>query len=259
MEEGQNKYVYKNNGAASGGWVVLFFIFLFVFSKWGPAIPFSVTAQQKGEPFMVSGQGKVSITPDIAKVSFGIEESGASLKSLQTSVNQKSKALTDALTKLGIKETDIKTTSYNVYPQYDYTNSASRITGYQVSINYAVTIKDFDLVNDALNAGTAAGANMVGGISFDVNDETQKEKLNEARKLAVNDAKDKASGLAGAAGITLGKVINISENQSQGRPYPYLMSVDKAAAGSPVAMPEADIQPGETEINVTVSLVYEVR
>ncbi len=256
MEEDKKKWMTNSN--QGGGWVVLFFIFLFIFSKWGPAIPFSVSSQPKGEPFMVSGQGKVFVTPDIAKISFGIQDNGPSLKAVESNVNTKSKALTQALKGLGIAEEDIKTTSYNVYPRYDYTNPESRITGFEVSIDYQVTVRDFDKVNDALSQGIAAGANVVGGVSFDVNDKTEKEKLNEARKLAVEDAKAKAQGLAGAAGITLGKVINVSENQGYGRPIPFeTMAVDKAIGSAPA--PEASVTPGTAEINITVSLSYEVR
>ncbi len=241
----------------SAGAVIIFFILLFIFAKWGPAIPFSTTTQIRGEPFVVSGEGKVFVTPDIAKLSFGIQENGASLKQVQDSVNKKSKTLTDAFKKLGIKDEDIKTTSYSVYPQYDYTNPNSRITGFQVSINYEVTIRDFDKVNNAIVAGTSAGANMVGGVSFEINDKTKNEKLNEARKMAVTDARQKASGLAGAAGITLGKIINISENQTGApRPIP-LMATGGEVPEKSITQP--NIQPGQTEIDVTVSLSYEVR
>lgn len=239
--------------------VIVFFVLLFVFAKWGPAINFSTVTQTKGEPFVVSGEGKVSVTPDIAKVTLGIQATGASLKTVQNTVNTKSKTLTDAVKKLGIAESDIKTTSYNVYPQYDYTSSAQRIIGYQVSTNYEITIKDFDKVNDVITAGTAAGANVVGNVSFDLKDETKTEKMNEARTEAVKDAKTKAEGLAKAAGISLGKIINVSENQNQNiRPVAF---TDKSAVGlgggTPAVQP--DIQPGQTEIDITVSLSYEVR
>ncbi len=257
MEEIKEKFSGPKHH--QGGWVVLFFVFLFIFAKWGPAIPFSVTSQAKGEPFVVSGNGKVFVTPDMAVINLGIQGDGPSLKTVEASVNAKSKALTDSLKNLGISEDDIKTTSYNVYPNYDYNDSTSRITGFQVSISYQVKIRDFDKVNDALTKAIAAGANVVGGISFDVNDKTEKEKMNEARKLAVEDAKAKAEGLAGAAGISLGKVINVSENQSYGRPVPYetMMAVDKAAGNA--TTPEASVAPGQTEINLSVSLTYEVR
>jgi len=237
--------------------VVVFFILLFVFTKWGPAINFNTTPQTKGEPFVVSGEGKVYVTPDIAKITVGIQESGDSLKTVQNSVNKKSKALTDAIENMGVAKEDIKTTSYNLYPQYDYQSSAGRITGYQVSTSYEITIRDFDKVNDIVVGATAVGANMEGGISFELNDTTKKEKLQEARVMAVAEAKSKAQGLASAAGITLGKIINISENRGSNeiRPLPAMggaVSLDKV-------MIEPSIQAGQTEVNVTVSLSFEVR
>jgi hypothetical protein len=254
MDEQGNRTIQQSSSLLT---VIVFFVLLFVFAKWGPAINFSTTSQSKGEPLIVSGEGKVFVTPDIAKLSFGIEESGASLKTLQNSVNQKSNTLTESLRKLGVKEEDIKTSSYSVFPEYDYTNPGSRITGFRVSISYLVTIRDFDKVNDAIVAGTASGANMIGGISFEVNDETEKEKLNEARKIAVTEAKEKAQGLANAAEITLGRIINISEGFDNAPQPIRLMATGDTVAEKAIAEP--DIQPGETEINVTVSLSYEVR
>lgn len=240
--------------------VIVFFILLFIFAKWGPAINLSTITQTKGEPFVVTGEGKVAVTPDIAKVTLGIQDSGASLKTVQNAVNTKSKALTDAIKKLGIDSSDIKTTSYNVYPQYDYTTPTQRITGYQVSTDYEVTIKNFDKVNDVIAAGTAAGANVVGSISFDLNDATKTEKMNEARVEAVKDAKTKAEGLAKAAGISLGKIINVSENQNNSiRPLTFADKSTAVGMGGGIPSVQPSIQPGQTEIDITVSLSYEVR
>jgi len=84
------------------GSIILFFILLFVFAKWGPAINFSTTTQTKGEPFVVQGTGKSFVAPDIAKIDLGIEESGTDLKTVQDSVNKKSQSLVSQVEKLGI-------------------------------------------------------------------------------------------------------------------------------------------------------------
>ncbi len=240
------------------GAVITFFVLLFAFAKWGPAINFATTTQSKGEPLVVSGEGKVSVTPDIAKVTIGIEENGNNLKQVQDNVNKKSKILTDTLKKLGVADSDIKTTSYNVYPQYDYASRVQSITGYQVAIDYQVTIKDFDKINSVIVAATNSGANTVGGINFEVNDSVQKQKLQEARELAVKEAKEKAEGLAKSAGITLGKIINVSETQNNVSPRPFALPV---AGGGDMqkAITQPDIQAGQTELDVIVSLSYEVR
>jgi len=235
--------------------IFVFFILLFIFAKWGPSLPFSTTTQNRGEPLIVSGTGKVFVTPDIAKVLVGIEESGPVLKDTQNQVNAKSQSLTEALKKLGIGESDIKTRSYHVYPEYDYNRRPNAITGYRISTGYEVKIKDFDKVNEVLVKTTEAGANVIGNIYFEVNDKTKKEKLQEAREMAVKEAKEKASSLANATGITLGKIINISESGGyQQRLY------TNAAGGTPeekISTPA--IEPGETELSVTVSLSFETR
>lgn len=243
------------------GKVVLFFVLLYAFAKWGPAINFNTTTQPKGEPFVVSGVGKVSVAPDVAKVNLGIEENGQVLKQVQDSVNKKSQNLVSKLKALGISESDIKTVSYYVYPNYDYSNGSQKINGYRVSTGYEVTIKNFDKVNDVLTAAPDAGANIAGGVNFEINDDTKKAKLNEARVLAVKEAKDKADGLAKASGITLGKIINVSEDSNNPSPIRYATAPSMGLGGGTAdkAIAQPDIQPGQTDISVTVSLSYEVR
>lgn len=247
MQKGSNKLIAVSS----------FFILLFIFAKWGPAINFSTTTQTKGEPLVVSGEGKVYVTPDIAKITLGIQENGISLKTLQESVNKKSAALVSAIEKNGVKKEDIKTTSYNLYPQYDYQNSPNKINGYQIMTSYEVTIRDFDKINELVSIATSVGANMEGGITFDINDATKKEKINEARKLAVDDAKAKAQGLSAAAGVSLGKIINISENTNSNEIRP--IALFTAGSPSDQVTSKSSIEAGQTEIKINISLSYEIR
>jgi len=247
------------------------FIFLLIFNSLGLKLPISVISQDRGAPLVVDGTGKVAVVPDIAKVTLGIEETGTNLLNVQKSVNQKSKDLVDALKKLGIDEKDIKTTSYNIYPEYNYgggvvpLSSAGAeiapapgriptISGYRVSIAYDVKVKDFEKVNDVLTTSTQKGANIVGNVAFEVNEDTKNDKLGEARTEAVKEAKQKAEGLASAAGVSLGKILNISESQEFPSPVAFR---DAGVGGVPVPTPE--ITPGETEFTVTVSVSFEIR
>ena len=236
--------------------IAAFFIFLFAYSKFGPTIPFSVFSQDRGAPLVVEGTGEVSVVPDIAKVSLGIDESGATLEAVQKSANAKSKTLVDALKGLGIDEKDIKTTNYSVFPEYDYQGRTPRITGYRVSISYEVKVKDFDKVNEVLVGVTGAGANVVGNVSFEVNEETKNKKLGEAREEAVAEAKQKAQSLASAAGVSLGKILNISE--SQGSPAPIALR-EAGIGGAPADIAVPEITPGETQFTVSVSVSWEIR
>ncbi len=239
------------------GSILVFFLLLFLYSKFGPSLPISVLTQTKGDPMMVTGTGKVTVIPDIAKITAGVEKNGTNIKQVQNEVNQISKTITDELKKLKIDEKNIKTISYNIYPEYDYNSPTRGVTGYRISTSYEIKITDFEKVNDALVVVTNAGANTVGGINLEVNEETKKLKLQEAREIAAEEAKEKAGSLAKASGISLGKIINVSE--SRGVDYPRPIFLEKAiGAGSEPAV-DANIQPGETEFEVTLTLSYEVR
>lgn len=240
------------------GAVITFFVLLFVFAKWGPSIPFSVLSQARGEPMVVTGEGKATAIPDIGKVSAGIQVTNGILSQAQDDVNKKSQSLVAALKNLGISDKDIKTTSYNIYPQQNYQASPPVVTGYQVSVNYEVTVRKIDQINNVLTTVTGAGANLVGSVSFDLSDSARQKALGEARTDAVTQAKDNAESLARTSGVTLGRIINISENQSTA-PRPILMTEKAVGMGGGAAPSTPNIQPGETEINLTVTLSYEVR
>ncbi len=235
--------------------VVLVLAAVFVYSKMGPGIPITSVVTQKQDLFTVSGEGKVSVVPDTALVDLGITANNSDVKSAQNQANSVIKALTDSLKKLGIAEKDIKTANYSVYPNYDFQSGSNKIAGYQVSASLTVTVRQIDKVNQVIDAATAAGTNSVGGIQLTVDDEQKKKLTQQARDLAVKEAKDKAESLAKAAGITLGKVVNVVEEGNQPRPVP--MMAKDSAIGSPSS--PTQIQPGSTDITSTVTLYYETR
>jgi uncharacterized protein YggE len=236
--------------------ILLFFLLLFLYSKFGPSLPISVISQQKGEPLVITEQGKVTAVPDMAKLTAGIDVSAPTLDVAQTQVNQKSKSLVDAVKKIGVEEKDIKTSSYNVYPEYDYRTPGSRITGYRISTTYEIKVKDIEKINEVLATVTREGANIVTSISFEVNEETKNKLLDEARAEAVKKARTKAESLAKAAGVNLGKILTISE-AAENPPYP--IALREGMGGVPDGQTTPEIQPGEEEVVVSVTISWEIR
>lgn len=234
------------------------FLLLFAILRWGPTVPFSVTTQERGEPFVATGTGTATEVPDLAMLSLGINEQGSSLATAQASANKKSQTLVDSIKKLGVEDRDIKTTSYNVTPNYDYKTNSRNISGYSISINYSVKVRDLDKVNDVLNEATAQGANNIGGISLGFSDEKKDSLLEKARIDAIAEAKKKGESLASLSGLSLGRILNVSEGYNS---VPYLNRTTsfEASADMGQAMPEAAIEPGESEISTTVSITWEVR
>lgn len=237
--------------------LLLFFIALFVYTKFAGPIPFSITnvTSNKSEAFTVTGEGKVSVKPDIATVNVGVTAQGTTVEAVQNNLNKNINAVTLAVKQTGIDEKDIKTSNYNLSPTYDYSSSVQRITGYQASSNLTIKVRKIDTANSVVDAATLAGANTVGGISFDVDDKTKAE--NDARKLAVADAKAKAELAATTTGFSLGKIINYQESTNNNRMVPMYAKADMAVGtGAGVA---TQLSTGTTDIELTVTLSYEVK
>lgn len=247
----------KNISAA----IIVFFVMLFAYSKLIGPFPLSIhqVTTTKSDTFMVSGEGKVTVIPDIAVVTVGVQSQGTTVQQTQEDLNKKMNAVKDAIKKLGIDDKDIKTANYSIYPSYDYRVRPQKITGYNASSNLVIKVRKIDSANSVIDAATAQGANSVGGVSFDVDDKTKAE--NEARVQAVSEAKKKAEVAASAAGFRLGNVINYAEDFGGGRPYPLAAGKTMMAADA-VAVPESaptEVSPGSQEITITVTLSYEIR
>lgn len=227
---------------------------MFGYTKLAGPLPLSINSVSttKTDTFNVSGEGKVFIRPDTAMVSLGISATAGSVRQVQEQINSVINRVSQEVKNLGVDEKDIKTTNYSINPNYDYNSGSQKITGYQASANLQVKVKDIDKVNDVIDRVTAAGANQVGGISFDVDDRTKAE--NEAREKAVADAKRKAKEAAKIAGFRLGKIVNYQENM--GAPwYPFYgaSALERVGGGTPTK-----VEPGSSEVSVAVTLSYEI-
>lgn len=235
--------------------ILSIFILLFLYTKTVGPIPFQVSSvtTQKSDTFQVSGEGISTIKPDIAVVSAGITAQAPTIKGAQDQINSVINKVSSSVKNLGIDSKDIQTTNYNIHPTYDYSGSIQRITGYQASTNLKIKVRDIDKVNSVLDTATTNGANQIGGVSFDVDDKTKAE--NEARAKAVEEAKKKAQQAASIAGFNLGKIINYSENFN-GSP---IIPLGRGAMELSSKDTTTQIEPGSSEIKVTVTLSYEIR
>ncbi len=231
-----------------------FLIAAFFFKFAGP-VPVSVsqTSVEKQSSFDVTGEGQVTSIPDEAKVSLGISVEKSTVTSAQKEINQIINSIIDALKDKGIKKEDIKTINYSVNPRYDYRQDR-QITGYLANATIQVTFKDFDKLNEAIDSATSLGANQVGNIQFTLSEEKEKELQKETRKIAINQAKEKAEELAKLSGIKLGKIINVTESFNQ--PYIRPVYMKDMAVGS-AEEESTQVEPGSTQLTVSIILSYE--
>ncbi|WP_209011776.1 SIMPL domain-containing protein [Roseibium aggregatum] len=213
-------------------------------------------AAEKPATISLEGRGEISVAPDMAVVTTRVVNVGASApEALQANTAAIAKVIAD-IKAAGIEAKDIQTSGFSIYPRYenrkDGNNEPPKIVGYEVSNGVTVRVRALEKLGAILNAVVASGANSVDGISFAVSDTS--EKLDEARKEAVADARRKAEIYADAAGVKLGRILSISEG-SVAMPRPYAVRSEKMMAMAAAPVP---VEAGEETLSATVSIVWEI-
>lgn len=218
-----------------------------------PAI--SATDTPPPRTISVTGIGEVKAKPDMAVITSGVVTEAPTARDALAKNNSAMTAVIDALKKAGIAELDIQTSNFSVSPQYPpyqpNQKTAPRISGYQVSNQVTVRVKNLAKLGSILDTLVQVGANQINGIAFDF-DQPQ-ARQNEARKLAVADARAKAELYAASARVGVGRVMHISETMVFNGPQP-MYAMDKVAAESAVP-----IAAGQQTLSANVSIVYEIQ
>lgn len=220
-----------------------------------------VTAQDKipQDKYSVSATGCVFAKPDIANLTVGFktEVKKTAAEAVQEN-SEKMNEIIKELKALDIEAKDIKTTNYNLNPIYDWTqNKGQVLKGYQVLQNVSIKIRDLDIIGKAIAKTSEKGANQIGNINFTIDDE--EELKEQARDEAIAKAKEKAKAVAKSTGMKLGKIVNVVENQYYSPTRSdYAKTMDLGiGGGGEIEAPE--IETGENEVKVEVTVVYEVK
>ena len=202
----------------------------------------------------LTGAGTASATADEATIRMGVEVTRDSAAEAISDNAESMAEVIDALLLLGISEDDIQTTSYSVYPQYDWTEDGRVLLGYTVTNMVQVTVKDLDIVGDVIDASGSAGANRMDGISFGLSDAKMQELKNTAYILALGDATDKADLIAETLGLTISGVQSVTESSY----VPARTYVETAEMGADMAMSRAPtpIISGDLSVSVNVHIVF---
>ena len=201
----------------------------------------------------VSGTGAINVNPDVAYISLGVSTKGIDPKATLEANNRTIAAVISAIREKGIAEKDIRTTDFNMYPDYNngYDREGERASGYTVSNNLSVVVRNINAVGDVLGVAANAGANVSGGVQFGLLDNSA--AYNEALVLAIESAVGKAQAIAGALGKSIGSPTSVTESVNYYSPYYAAaenMAMDSTGGGVPV-------QTGKLTVTANVQMVYE--
>jgi hypothetical protein len=201
----------------------------------------------------VAGTGTATVSPDIADVRLGVTVNRTTVKDARAEAAARMTKVIDAIKKLGIADKDIQTTTISLQPTYDYTNNTNppKITGYSFSNGVAVTIRNLDLTGGVIDDSLAAGATSLDGVTFRVADPAA--AASQARTDAMTQARASADTLAKASGVSITGVASISEIST---PVPQPMYYAAGAAAPATRDVPTPVQPGTTDVTITVTVSY---
>lgn len=214
--------------------------------------PINITTSSKSSELAVVGQGKIDVSPDVFYVSAGVVvDNKKTVKEVQDEINTINNKIIDLLKNYGLGKENLKTTNYSIYPKQTYDKDGnSQITGYSGSVNIRIKVKDIFLLSKIIDEITTAGANEIYGISYEIDNPDKFQE--EARKIAIENAKQQAKKLAQDLGIKLGKITNIVEGNSGDNNRVYL-----PVTGGGDLQKSVSIEPGTQTIISTVTLYFE--
>lgn len=172
-----------------------------------------------GTGIWVSGQGTISVAPDLARLELGVDTRAANVSEANSQAAEAMDAIVEALKARGVEDKDIQTSRFSVYPRYDHVEeevdgvrtSREVLTGYRVRNNATVKLRDLETIGEVIDEVVTAGGDdvRINGINFTLED--PKPKMAELREMAVANAKAKAEHLAELSDVAVGRLIYISE------------------------------------------------
>ena len=197
-----------------------------------------------------SGQGEAKVTPDRASVMVNIQSRASSATAAASDNASRTRAVLDAIDKLGLSKDQMTTEGYTVYPemQYDKNGGAPKVSGYVVTNTVRAETRRPEQVGAIVDAALGAGANLINSLSF------YASSIDEARRQAIGaavaSARADAEAMAHAAGGSLGALIELSTGGPTVPPHPMFdVSIRAQAAMRSEPTP---VNPGQQTVTVFV-------
>ena len=219
--------------------------------------PVPIEAQNAPEtPVIVTtGQAEVKRAPDRAWVAINAESRAKEPKEAQRLNAAAMNAVMEKLKGLNLGADAIRTTSYELHPEFDYANNRQTLRGYVARNAIEVRVDEIARIADVLGVAVGSGATSVGGLRFDLRDRVAAER--EALRLAVQDARSRADAAAAGAGVQVVRVLRVEEQRMfEPGPRPMMREMAVQNMSADAAPP---ITPGTIEIRSTVTLTVVVR
>jgi uncharacterized protein YggE len=218
----------------------------------GPAL---VHAAEVEKTIITYGEAEVAVTPDQAHLTFGVEAEAATAREALRVNAAKMDQVINSLKNQGLSAEAIRTSGFSLHPRYEYIREGERdvrrLVGYRVNNNVSVQTSNLENLGQLIDTTVTAGANVVQGITFTVENTAEMEQ--QALAQAVRHARSKAQALAQAAGTSITAIVSLEEISSSS--FEPLRLEKMVAADSAAPTP---IEPGQIQLTNRVKATFSI-
>ncbi|HEX7695441.1 MAG TPA: SIMPL domain-containing protein [Sphingomonas sp.] len=215
------------------------------------AVPAAPAIIPDGTMLDVTATGKTTRVPDLATIRAGVVTQAPTAGQALGDNAQRMAGVLAALKKAGIEARDVATANVSLQPQYRYEdNKPPVITGYQATNSVSIRFRDIAKSGPILDTLVAQGANQIEGPSLSL--DQPDAALDEARVDAVKRARARAELYAKAAGLSVVRILTISEGGEIAGPPPPMPVYRMAAA----KVADTVVMPGESDVTATITVRF---
>ena len=214
----------------------------------------------------VTGEGRITLEPDLVLLNIGVETNAKAVAEAREQAARAMDAIMATLGQQGVEQKDIQTKFFDISPQYEFQDvvqlgrrtSKRVLVGYRVSNSTSVKVRDLNAVGSIIDEVATAGGDAVriNGTRFSVED--PKPFMVQMREEAVGDALAKAQQFASLTGVSVGRLVFISESGG-GIPVVKDFARVQVEVASFAAAPSTPISGGELELRMTVQAVFDIQ
>jgi uncharacterized protein len=228
---------------------------LAILSLAAPAVAQTPTPRQP--TISVMGTGEAELKPDFARIHVTVATQADTVAQASAANGAATERVLARIQGLGIKREDIRTANFQVFQtpqQVGPDGKEVKTPKFSAHHRLQITSRDLDGVGRLAGEILASGDMTFQSVSFGL--DRQEEGGDRAREAAVRDARRQAEIYAAAAGVSLGRLLEIRDGSAQPfEPQPDMrmsMAMAKGAESVPI------VPPATIRYTANVQLVWEM-
>jgi uncharacterized protein YggE len=204
-----------------------------------------------GATITVTAVGQVSGAPDTVAIQMGITANGSTAAGALDQANSEMNTLESVFLAYTSKS-QLQTSNLDLNPNYD---SSGSISGYSADEELTVTMNRIALAGQLIDSASHAvgDSGHIDGITFSISNTSS--LMADARAQAMQNAHLEASQIAAGAGVSLGPIKSVTDQEQPPQTYVY---PDFGAANAPSASASVPLQAGKQSLSVQVQVVYQL-